>query len=380
MNNPQWELLYVLPNLNLKESFEGDFIAIVPFGDERLQKILSSSKVAKILISNFRTETGKHVKPCALIWSGNVPTSVKNINAVVDFRNSLAISCLIRGCERAINSKNVFEPTYSDHFDFSPVTPSKKGEGFVISTPSTIGRWPKVDEFYGHTYPHIPIFDEFKAMPDKFLVEKILKQWSHKYVAPARNSETSKLLFRSLEIAYQALLSPYRHSTLYEFGTYLSLWTSAFEILAQKGQKKKVGYKDVLKLLGQFKWGENKLDNRRYNVFKEKSKPKGNLNQKLYRELNDARNDFFHGNPVTEKRLFPFRNKDRPLLQHLAPVLYWTALTVYLPRLTRRKKVDRVGVAVQESWNKFRYMEAILSAIGVKSEELYRKRNKSGGS
>jgi len=374
MQKIKWELIFVLPNLNIEKPYNSEYISIVPFGDERLQKILSSSKVAKILTSNFRTETGEQVKPCALIWSENVPDSAKNINAVVDFRNSLAISCLIHGCERAINSNNVSEPTYSDHFDFSPVTLSKKGEGFVISTPSTIGIWPKVDEFYGHTYPHIPIFEQFKAVPDKFLVEKILKQWTHRYIAPARNSEASRLLLRSLEVAYQALLSPYRHSTLYEFGTYLSLWTSAFEILAQKGQKKKVGYKDVLELLGQFKWSENKLDNRRYNVFKEKSKPKGNLVQKLYRELNDARNDFFHGNPVTERRLFPFRNKDRPPLQHLAPVLYWTALSVYLPRLTRRKKVDRFGIAIQESWNKFHYMEAILSAIGVKSEELYRKK------
>ena len=246
MQKIKWELIFVLPNLNIEKPYNSEYISIVPFGDERLQKILSSSKVAKILTSNFRTETGEQVKPCALIWSENVPDSAKNINAVVDFRNSLAISCLIHGCERAINSNNVSEPTYSDHFDFSPVTLSKKGEGFVISTPSTIGIWPKVDEFYGHTYPHIPIFEQFKAVPDKFLVEKILKQWTHRYIAPARNSEASRLLLRSLEVAYQALLSPYRHSTLYEFGTYLSLWTSAFEILAQKGQKKKVGYKDVL--------------------------------------------------------------------------------------------------------------------------------------
>jgi len=360
----EWELIFVLPNLNIEDPYNNEYISIVPFDDGRLQRILSSEKMAQILISNFKTETGKQVKPCALILTKDAPASVKNNHAIVDFRNSLAISSLVHGWARAINSDTVFEPTYSDHFDFYPVTLSKKGKGFVISTPSTFGIWPKVDDFYGYTYPHIPIFEQFKANPDKFLVEKILNQWSHRYVAPARNSETSRLLFRSLEVAYQALLSPFRHSTLYEFGTYLSLWTSAFEILAQKGQKKKVGYKDVIKLLGQFKWGENKLDGRRYKVFKEKIKPKGNLVQKLYKELNDARNDFFHGNPVTERRLFPFRNKDRPLLQHLAPALYWTALTVYLPRLTRRRKVERVGVAILESWNRSGYMEAILSAIG----------------
>jgi len=370
----KWELIFVLPNLNIEKPCNDKYISIVPFDDERLQSILSSVKAAQILLSNCKTETGRQVNPCALILRKDAPDIVNNIHAVVYFRNSFAISSLIHGWARAINNDHVFEPTYSDHFDFYPLTLSKKGNGFVISTPSTLGIWLKVDKFYGHTYPHIPNHEQFKANPDKFLIEKIMKQWRHRYVTPAKNSEISRVLFRSLEVAYQALLSPYRHSTLYEVGTYLSLWTSAFEILAQKGQKKKVGYKDVIKLLGQFKWGENKLDGKRYKIFKEKNRPKGNLVQKLYRELNDARNDFFHGNPVTERSLFPFRNNERPLLQHLAPALYWIALTVYLPRITRRKKVDRVGVAILESWNRSDYMEVILSAIGGKSEELNRKK------
>jgi len=336
--------------------------------------------MAKILLNNFKTEMGKEVKPCALILKEDAPKLVKNIEAVVAFRNSLAITSLIRGSTRAINSENVFEPTYSDHFDFYPVTLTKTGKGFIISTPSTLGVWPKVDKFLGHTYPHIPIFEQFKAIPDKFLAEKIIKQWKFRYVAPGRDSWYTRLLFRSFEVAYQALLSPYRHSTLYEYGTNLSLWTSAFEILVQKKRGKNIGYKDVLELLGKYKWDEKRLHQRRYKIYKDKNMPKGNLVQKIYRELYDARCDFFHGNPVTESRLFPFRNIKRPILSKLAPIVYWTALTVYLPSLTRRGKIESLGTSFQESLNRLGYMEAILSANGVKLEDIYKEgKNKARG-
>ena len=97
----------------------------------------------------------------------------------------------------------------------------------------------------------------------------------------------------------------------------------------------------------------------------------------MYLELNHARNDFFHGNPVTERRLFPFRNKERPPLPHLAPVLFWIALTQYLPQVTRRKKVERLGVAIQESLFRGEYEEAISSAIGLNREELYSRGRKN---
>ena len=86
----EWELIFVMPNLNIESSCDCEFISIVPFEDERLQRILSSVKSAKILLSNFRTETGKKVRPCALILREEAPTSVRNINAIVSFRNSLA--------------------------------------------------------------------------------------------------------------------------------------------------------------------------------------------------------------------------------------------------------------------------------------------------
>lgn len=371
VNNNEWLIIYILPNLSLNESFETEFIAIVPFNDNRIQDIISQEALAAKILTNFRTETGNKVKPSTLLMRSNAPKSIMNSEAVVAFRNCLAVSSLLHGWARSFRGANAFEPTYSDHFDFYPATLNKTGDGLVISTPAIMGIWPKVEKFYGQIYPHLPIFEQFKAIPDKILSEKLLKQWKIRFMKPNKDTITSRLLFRSLEVAYQAMLSPFRHATLYEYGTHLSLWTSAFEVLAQRGNPGQVGYKDVLNLLGQYKWGEKRLDSKVYKVYKNRNAPKGNLVQKLYRELNDARNDFFHGNPVSESRLYPFRNKERPILPHLAPSLYWVALFVYLPQLKRRKKVERVGLVFLESWDRLNYIEVFLSAIGLSLEDLY---------
>ncbi len=369
-----WSLIYIMPNLNLSKPIESDYISIVPYTDARIQDIIIKNSIAAKLLENFRTISGKKIKPSALILRNDAHSSVKNENAIKDFRNTLAISSLVSGCAKAINNKNALEPTFSDHFDFYPVTLNKRGNGFIILTPSLWSIWSKVDKFNGKPYPHLPTFKNLKNIPDEFLFEKILKQWSYRYINPNKNSVLSRLLFRSMEVAYQALLSPYRHSSIYEHGTYMSLWISSFEILAQKNGKGKVGYKDVIKILGKYKWNINRLDRKRYKIFEKKSNPKGNLVQKLYKELYDARCDFLHGNPVTEKRLFPFRNKDRPLLLHIAPIIYWTALSVYLPQLKRLKKVERIGIYTQEYFNRSHYMDALLSSIGTNLQKLYSKR------
>lgn len=368
--NYEWELLYAMPNLNLNKPFESEFIAIVPFDDERLNKIISTEKIAEILLTNFKNEAGKQVKPSALIWKKDTPGSIRKNDAIVAFRNSLAISSLLHGCCRAVNSENIFEPIFADYFDFYPVAPNKRGNGFIISTPATLAIWSKVDKFYGHTYPHISIYEQLKANPDEYLAEKILRQWKIRYISPGIDSWYTRLLFRSFEVAYQALMSPFHHSTIHEYETNLSLWTSAFEILVQKKGGKNVGYKDVLKLLGNYKWGMKKLDDRRFKIYKERNLPRGNLVQKLYREIYDTRNAFFHGNPVTESCLYPFRNKARPSLFQLAPTIYWVALTVYLPDVIARNKVERAGKAIKESFNISDYIQALLAAIGINLEDI----------
>lgn len=57
-----------------------------------------------------------------------------------------------------------------------------------------------------------------------------------------------------------------------------------------------------------------------------------NIAGKLYKEIYDTRNAFYHGNRVSNEDLFPFKNKDLPPLPHLAPVLFTFGLMLFLDK------------------------------------------------
>ncbi len=372
MNNYDWDLIYVLPNIEMKEPFESEFMAIVPFDDKRLKKIRSDSQPKKKLLIGFRTVTGEKVKPSALIWRKDAPKSVKRGEAVVAFRNSLAISSLLYNCAISANSNNLYGPIFSDHFDFSPVTITPGG-GFHISSPALEVYGPKLEKFLGLIPPHIPYDHFLQTKPDKFLSKKIIDKWTERVVSPAQDSWDTRILFRSLEVAYQAMVTPFRNnSSLFEYGTNLALWISAFEILFHKNSGDLVNRKIVFNRLGGYRWKEKRLRHKRFTLDKKnKNITKGNLVQKLYKELYDARCDFLHGNPVRIARLYPFFNKNRPSLFVLAPVIYWTALTVFLSEENDSGHDIDIKKAILKSMNDSAYEEALLSSIGVSIEGTY---------
>lgn len=375
-NEHEWVLIFVLPNLILKEPFETEYMAIIPYNDKRLKSIRLNNPPAKKLLTNFKTITGKRIKPPALVWRKDAPKTVQHNEAVVAFRNSLAISCLLYGCSVSVNADNVFGPVFSDFFDFYPVTIGKGG-GFHLSSPALEAYGPRLDKFYGSIYPHLPYHDFHEATISKFMAEKIIKKWNERFVSPAEDTWETRLLFRSLEMVYQAMVTPFRNnSTLYDYGTNLSLWVSAFEILVHKKPGDRVGWKQVIELLGKYRWGPKQLRGKWYTIHKDRKQKKikkGNLVQKLYMELYDTRNAILHGNQIKESRLFPFHNKKRPPLALLAPSIYWTALSVFLPPDDddNDMSVEAIGKALAESFHNFTYEEALLSSIGLRTEDVY---------
>lgn len=375
MNEHEWELIYALPNLELEAPFESEYMAIVPFNDKRLKAIRSINQPEKKLLTGFRTVTGKRVKPSALIWRKDAPKSVKRSEAVVAFRNSLAISCLLYNCSVSVNVDNLFGPVFSDHFDFSPVTIGRGG-GFHISSPAIEAYGPKLEKFLGLTYPHLPHHHLLKTKPDKFLAKKIIDKWNERFVSPALDSWDTRLLFRSLEVAYQAMVTPFRNnSSLFEYGTNLALWISAFEILFHKRPGDSANWRTVCDHLKEHRWSLKRLRGKRFIIYRDKKTNvdrRENLVQKLYKELYDARCDFLHGNQVKVGRLYPFHNKKRPPLFVLAPAIYWTALSVYLPEEKNNcSGLMAIGMAFAKSMNDSHYEEALLSSIGVNREDIY---------
>jgi hypothetical protein len=125
-----------------------------------------------------------------------------------------------------------------------------------------------------------------------------------------------------------------------------------------------------------YRWGTKRLRDRRFILYKDKKKNKeirGNLVQKLYKELYDARCDFLHGNQVKVSHIYPFSNKNRPALGNLAPSIYWTALSVFLPSEDEGNSVEAYGKAILRGMKEITYEEALLSSIGIKLEDIYNR-------
>lgn len=118
--------------------------------------------------------------------------------------------------------------------------------------------------------------------------------------------------------------------SIYEWGVHLALWVSAIEILAH-ADRDKVSLEAVWDLLEQYQWRCPDLEERSYSVNRKQGKRHLSLPQFLYWALYKARNDFLHGNSVTEDRLKISMPDGRVVgLISIAPVIYRTALAALL--------------------------------------------------
>lgn len=361
----EWKLIYILPNLRLVESFENEYFAIVDHDDARIRSIIEKERVAYTLITSVRKESGDPHLPCSLLMKNGALEAIANRSAVTAFRNILAISSLVNSCSlRLVNPSN-FGPTYSDYFDFYPFSPKKDGTGLIVDSPAVLGVMPRVKALQITTYPYLPIFKQMKADVDDSLKRRLLIQWKKLFIKHC-NINYTRTLFRSLEIAYQALLCPYRHSSINEVGANLCLWVSAFEILAHGGRSN-VGYKQVIEMLTK-RWADNQLDRRRYRIHK-KNSFRGCLAQKLYMNLYEARNDFLHGNPLTDEIIYPFGNKRLSPLSTIIPTLYWMALDSYLPQIFCSRTPNSLESAFRIYFEEMPYREALKASI-IENDEL----------
>ena len=120
--------------------------------------------------------------------------------------------------------------------------------------------------------------------------------------------------------------------TLFDLGRTVSLWVSAFEILAHP-RVGKSGLQLVYNLLEKSPWHDKKLRYRKYRAYNprlpQKSAPLLSLSCWLYGEIYQARNDFLHGNSIRQNRLH-VRGSGRSLFQY-SPMLYRMALAAFLP-------------------------------------------------
>jgi hypothetical protein len=337
-----WSVFFVIPNLSLHQPVGNNYIAILPEDDPVVRQICSSSETTKILVEGFEDQFGTKAHPSILVVDSTAPDSIRDVEAIVGYRNAFALSTIIKGYEHRMVSTFTAFPLYSDYFDLYPITISGTGDAFITSSPSVLGYSDQTHKFRGQTSPNLAGSENLLASADACLFELLEKAWIRRF-AKARTGEWStRALFRSLEMAYQASSLPVRnHSTTYDYGTNASLWVSAFEILSHP-RSGKANLLSVLELLGRYEWASKSVRRRLYRIPYAGTPHRCSLAQRLYKDLYDARNAFLHGNPVQPKQLHPFRDKRAPVITAFAPLVYKIALLSFLNQFRSQRKKKRM--------------------------------------
>jgi hypothetical protein len=360
ISNEEWKLGYVLANFKIKEPIEdmSNTIAIVPFNDFRLYKIQENSKGAKKLLNGFRDEFGNVVHPSALIYRYDAPEKVKSISAMVDFRNCVAISFILPGWGQMNFSQpsSPSNPLWSDFFYFYPVFVSSRDTLAIMNPALSVGSSENAP-FSGMPSPYVKQYNS-KYMVDINLLNLLLLNWGERYINPGRETWDKRKLFRSLEMAYRALALPIiNEGGVNDFGSSISLWVSAFEILAHP-KNEDVNKTIVFELLRKARWNQPDLLHKYFRIrIGKKRRMSVTLAERLYNGLYEARNAFLHGNAIHVDHWRYKGRKMKTALGNVAPVLYRTALMSYLgwslPSLTTDFDERLIQVIIDQIYEDF---------------------------
>ena len=331
-----WELVHILSNAHLQDRdvVENDYLAIVPLTDRRLAEIFKARPIAKTVLSTFTEQFGAPIHPAVLLRNTTAPQTI-DAQAIIAFRNTWAMCSIIYGWSHQILRQNVFNPLWSDFFDIYPVVVGR--EHLMIRSPA-IQNLDEPSLFRGQTSPLVGNPNSLQFRNDSSLLKLILRAWDRRFVRGQTGWKTS-VLFRSLAVAFQACRAPFDNTgIIYDIGTSLALWVSAFEVLTHPSGSK-ASLETVVNLLELSQWNYRRLRNKRYAIWIRNKSRRCSLISRLYYELYEARNDFLHGNKVTTKRLFPFKDQLQPQILQLAPLIYRVALKVYCQQFADNRRI-----------------------------------------
>jgi hypothetical protein len=264
----RWLCGYVLHNLTCKEPLESDYLAIVPASDSRVQEIVATSRLCRNLVENITDQYGHKREPSVLVIREDAPERVRHIDAVVSFRNLIAISCVVLGWQKSISSHNPWGTLYADYFDFYPTTIMSDGK-YSRTISAALIDFGKPNEIHPQSSPGLPSTDWWGAETDEMLLHPLAEAWNDLYVGLRHSEREATALFRSLQVAYLAAGMPISNEmSIHDWGSRIALWISACEILAHPAvgrNEGNSGFVPVKDLLKKQVWSNRELRENTYN-------------------------------------------------------------------------------------------------------------------
>ena len=363
-----WVFISVFHNLSISDKIESEFVVITPHDDPLTQAIRDRSPAFSQFVDNFKDQFGRPFYPSLFFLHKRVKP---DLEAIIAFRNLLAISSIVQSWERFIcHGTQLDYYKFSNYFELFPYSLSKDEKHLIAHTPSILNL-EEPAEFEGKCSPEIATSHYTSRFYDPILFDALSKQWVKYFIKRKKKEWKSRALFRSLEMAFRAAGLPFRNQgTIHDYGANIALWISAFEILTHPGDEY-VNLNKILDFLSNINFKIKKLNHKRYKG------PKNirlNLVQKTYFELNIARNKFLHGNPVNTSDLFPGRKLKCNSLIVLAPVLFKCALYQFLGLLDL--KSESPSEIVQDTLRR-RDIETAILEFREPRRNYRRKKKKS---
>jgi hypothetical protein len=293
----EWLPTFTLPNINVKEPIEGPGIALVPARDARIKEITKNHNQFSLYVKRFKNEFGDAISPSFLILAPDSPAAYRSTGALAAFRDAFAMSILPISWAHVNRHGFSTGVRYTNWFSFYPWNVDNQYEMLVMSSMAQMAMH-DVNMLKAQSTPGIsPVTIDLTVIDEPLLSEMLLR-WKTRFTLESP-SKADIALFRSLNMANAAAVVPGNvEATIFDIGRSVALWVSAFEILAHTGAS---GYLQVYELLEKQKWNLTKCNEAKYEPLGHKqNKPLRPLPVWIYGELTRARNDFMHGNPITD--------------------------------------------------------------------------------
>lgn len=321
-----WLVLSILPNIDLQVKVAATQVAIVPTVDPRVVALRAEHPNLNEFLGRFRSSHGRVVNPALMLFDMRAPDSKRTGEAMVGIRNALSISAVTKQTALELLYRQGHRILFTDPFDFYPWNLDRDFDRMISITPASFALH-QVADFAGQSSPGSPIHTLDRHGIDEVLLGELLKHWDEAYRRPAAR-EMQRALFRSLNMASAAMRMPATTgATIFDYGRQCGLWVSAFEILANfEAGRANLG--TVLALFDLKRFHLRGLNARRYRVTYRNQRMSVTLVHKLYERLYRVRNDFLHGNAVTNQSLL-IKESGR-FIGHFAPLLYRFALRNFL--------------------------------------------------
>jgi hypothetical protein len=355
--NDEWRLIFAMPNVRLRRTFEFGDLAMVRGDDPRVEDIVGSNEAARYLMSGFEyfLGEGSQNRPSAMIFREEHRFS-DLWAALVEARNCVAVACACFGWIHSIGQLNNFFYRDTDHFDFFPSWPSTDGNYLDYQGPAMNTRSSNLGGFRGYTHRHLSVNRQRHAECDLPLLNLLAKSW-HRIHVTREATRSDRQLMRSLSLAFEACRVPQTmDNPTYDHGKHSAFWVSALETLAAP-ESGRVKLQHVNNLIALRHLDADELT---YEADGTHKTLNADVLKRLYGKLYSLRGEFLHGNPITEAFLVPpFLGSGIRLLD-TAPLVYHAALEAYTWRL------ENLGVC--NPWN--RLESALVHAHWSQEDEL----------